>query len=95
MPQERLPMRKIRDVLRLKASGLSNRKITASIGRSARAAGECIRPAQEAGLSLPLPEDLTDETLDPGSTQHVPQRPRIGGLKRTGRGSIGSSSDQA
>jgi hypothetical protein len=35
-------MRKIRDVLRLKASGLSKRKIAASVGVSATAAGECI-----------------------------------------------------
>ena len=35
MPQERLPMRKIRDVLRLSASGLSKRKIAASLGLSA------------------------------------------------------------
>jgi hypothetical protein len=32
MPQERLPMRKIRDVLRLKAGGASKRKIAASLG---------------------------------------------------------------
>jgi transposase len=64
MAQERLPMRKIRDVLRLKASGLSKRKIAASTGLGATAAGECIRRAQDAGLSWPLPEDLTDEALE-------------------------------
>ena len=32
MAQERLPMRKIRDVLRLTAAGLSKRKIAASLG---------------------------------------------------------------
>jgi transposase len=31
---------------------------------SATAAGECIRRAQCAGLSWPLPDDLTDEVLD-------------------------------
>jgi DNA-binding NarL/FixJ family response regulator len=35
MPQERLPMRKVRDVLRLSANGLSKRKIAASLGLSA------------------------------------------------------------
>jgi DNA-binding NarL/FixJ family response regulator len=39
MPQERLSMRKIRDVLRLSAGGLSKRKIAASLGMSATAAG--------------------------------------------------------
>ena len=40
MPQERLPMRKIRDVLRLSANGLSKRKIAARLGLSATAAGD-------------------------------------------------------
>jgi DNA-binding NarL/FixJ family response regulator len=35
MPQERPPMRKVRDVLRLSANGLSKRKIAASLGLSA------------------------------------------------------------
>jgi hypothetical protein len=37
MPQERLPMRKIRDVLRLSANGSSKRKIAVSLGLSATA----------------------------------------------------------
>ena len=36
-------MRKIRDVLRLSAAGMSKRKIAASLGVSATAAGGCIR----------------------------------------------------
>ena len=63
MSQERLPMRKIRDVLRLKAGGLSKRKIAASLGISPTAAVECIRRARRAGLSWPLPATLDDETL--------------------------------
>ena len=57
-------MRKVRDVLRLKAGGLSKRKIAASIGVSATAAGDCIRRAREAGIDWPLPEDMTDEALE-------------------------------
>jgi len=64
MPGPRLPMRKIRDVLRLSAAGMSKRKIAASLGVSATAAGECIRRARRAGLSWPLPDDLTDEALE-------------------------------
>jgi hypothetical protein len=41
MPGPRLPMRKIHDVLRLSAAGMSKRKIAAS--RGVPAAGECIR----------------------------------------------------
>jgi transposase len=64
MPGPRLPMRKIRDVLRLSAAGMSKRKIAASLGVSATAAGDCIRRARRAGLDWPLPEGLTDETLE-------------------------------
>ena len=39
MPGPRLPMRKIHDVLRLSAAGMSKRKIAASLGVSATAAG--------------------------------------------------------
>src|SRR5262245_1228194 len=64
MPGPRLPMRKIRDVLRLSAAGMSKRKIAASLGMSATAAGECIRRARRAGLTWPLPEEVTDESLE-------------------------------
>jgi transposase len=57
-------MRKIRDVLRLSAAGMSKRKIAASLGVSATAAGEGIRRARRAGLTWPLPEGLTDEPLE-------------------------------
>jgi transposase len=64
MPQERLPMRKIRDVLRLSASGLSKRKIAASLGLSATAAGDCIRRARAAGVAWPQVAELTDAALE-------------------------------
>jgi len=64
MPRLRLPMRKIRDVLRLSAAGMSKRKIAASLGVSATAAGECIRRARRAGLTWPLPDGLSDEALE-------------------------------
>jgi transposase len=57
-------MRKIHDVLRLSAAGMSKRKIAASLGVSATSAGECIRRARRAGLSWPLPEGMTDEALE-------------------------------
>jgi len=64
MPRPRLPMRKIRDVLRLSAAGMSKRKIAVSLGVSATAAGECIRRARRAGLTWPLPDGLSDEALE-------------------------------
>ena len=64
MPEPRLPMRKVRDVLRLSAAGLSKRKIAASLGMSATAARDCIWRAHRAGLAWPLLADLTDEELE-------------------------------
>jgi transposase len=57
-------MRKIREVLRLKASGFSKRRIAASLGISATAAMECVERARRAGLTWPLPEELSDDALE-------------------------------
>ena len=80
MPGPRLPMRRIRDVLRLSAAGMSKRQIAASLGVSATAAGECIRRARRAGLAWPLPEELGDEELErrlyPAPTAARDRRPR-------------------
>jgi len=64
MPGQRLPMRKIRDVLRLRADGLSKRKIAASLSIGVTTAGEIIRRVRRAGLSWPLPENLSDEAIE-------------------------------
>jgi hypothetical protein len=64
MAQQRLPMRKIRDVLRLSAAGLSKRQIAASLGIGPTAAGACLRRAREAGVGWPVPEDLDDAALE-------------------------------
>ena len=64
MPGPRLPMRRIRDVLRLSAAGMSKRQIAASLGVSATAARESIRRARRAGLAWPLPDEASDEELE-------------------------------
>jgi len=79
MPQERLSMRKIREVLRLKADGFSKRRIAASLGISATAAMECVQRARRCGLTWPLPDDLSDDALEqrlyPPPTIKDEQRP--------------------
>lgn len=64
MSQARLSMRKINEVLRLKASGLSNRQIAriCNVGRTGVA--DYLRRALAAGLSWPLPEGLSDEQIE-------------------------------
>ena len=64
MPGQRLPMRKIRDVLRLSASGMSNRQIAASLGIGVTAAGGVLRRARAADIGWPLPTEVTDEALE-------------------------------
>ena len=80
MPQERLPIRKIREVLRLKAQGLSKRQLAASLGISATAAVECLHRARRAGLSWPLPDELDDAVLElrlyPPAASNKVQRPQ-------------------
>ena len=63
MGQARLPVRKIREVLRLKAEGFSDRQIAASIGSARSTVQECIRRAREAGFSWPLATELDESAL--------------------------------
>lgn len=64
MSQERLSMRKIREILRLKwECGLSNRAIGRSCSLSHDTVGEYLRRAEAAGFSWPLPEGLDEEAL--------------------------------
>ena len=61
---KRLTMRKIRDALRLHASGMSTRKIAASLGVGQSTASEYVKRVQQAGLTWPLPSDMTDAALE-------------------------------
>lgn len=64
MAQKRLPVRKIREVLRLKAAGVSDRKIAAAVGCSRSTVPLCLRRAAEAGIGWPLPRALDDTELE-------------------------------
>lgn len=63
MTQERLPVRKIREVLRLNKEGFSNRAIARICKVSNSTVGEYLERAGQAGLSWPLPEGLSEEAL--------------------------------
>jgi transposase len=82
MPQARLSMRKIEEILRLKyEAGLSHRAIAQSCSISPSTVSEYITHAQAAGLGWPLPEGLNTEQVDallfpqraPGASRHIPQ----------------------
>jgi transposase len=64
MSQERLSMRKITEVLRLKwTCDLSNRAIARSCRISHSTVGEYLVRAERVGLTWPLPEDLDEDRL--------------------------------
>ena len=60
----RLPMRKIREALRLEASGLSTRSMASSLGVGRTTLREYLGRARSAGLSWPLPDNLSDSALE-------------------------------
>ncbi|MCR5880230.1 IS21 family transposase [Phenylobacterium sp. J367] len=65
MPSERLSMRRIRELLRLRFEvGLSTRLIASSLGISKGAVSDYLQRAQVAGLGWPLPEALDDTALE-------------------------------
>lgn len=65
MPAERLSMRKVREVLRLKhALGLSYREISEATGVGKTVVGEYIRRAEVIGITWPVPERIDDAELE-------------------------------
>lgn len=65
MPAERLTMRKIREVLRLKFEhGLSNRKISKSCSIARSTVAEYLFRFHQADLSWPLPQAMDDTQLE-------------------------------
>lgn len=89
MPRERLSMRKIREVLRLRLQcGLTERQIAQSCKIGLGTVYEYARRARDAGFSWPLPAELTDEELDrrlfppppaiPSDQRPLPDWPAVG-----------------
>ena len=79
MPNQRLLMRQIREVLRHKyALGLSEREIGRALGLSKSGVGDAIRRARSCELTWPLPDDLTDAALElrlfPSAAAAAPDR---------------------
>ena len=65
MPTERLSMRRVRDVLRLKfENGLSSRQIASSLRISKGSVGDYLQRVRAAGLSWPLAPTMTDTALE-------------------------------
>nr|MDA8251400.1 IS21 family transposase [Rhodospirillales bacterium] len=80
MPAERLSMRKVREVLRLRhASGASVRMIARSVGVGHTTVAEYLRRAAVLGITWPVPAALDDAALErrlfaPAGFHPVPPR---------------------
>jgi len=64
-PRPRSDMRKIRDVIRLTfAMGLTRRQVADALHLAPSTVSDCIKRAQTAGLSWPLPAELDTPALE-------------------------------
>src|ERR1700756_4410691 len=65
MPAERLPMRQVREVLRLKhVCGQSGHRIATAVGISRYTVAEYLRRATVVGITWPVPPELDDAALE-------------------------------
>jgi transposase len=65
MPAERVSMRRVREILRLKYEcGLSDRAIAVAVGVARSTVRLCLDRVAAAGLSWPLPATVTDQGLE-------------------------------
>ena len=64
MPAERIAMRQVRAVLRLNAAGVSSNEIARRVGVASSTVRLTLKRLAAAGLSWPLPSDMTDRVLE-------------------------------
>src|SRR3954452_20860563 len=65
MPAQRVSMRRLREILRLKhACGATDRAIARSVGVARSTVALSLERAAAAGLTWPLPETLTDPVIE-------------------------------
>jgi transposase len=57
-------MRHVRDVIRMKSAGMSSREIARRIGAAPSTVRLTGRRFEAAGLTWPLPDDMTDAVLE-------------------------------
>src|SRR5262245_3563444 len=64
MPAERLSMRRVREILRLRAQGHSIRQVARSLTLPPTTVRDHLARAEAAGVSWPLPDEFDDQRLE-------------------------------
>ena len=64
MPAERIAMRQVRDMLRLKAAGVSGNEIARRLNVASSTVRLTLQRLAAAGLDWPLPVEMTDTALE-------------------------------
>src|SRR5262249_21848865 len=64
MPAERLPMRRVREVLRLRTAGVGLNEIARRVGVAPSTVRLTLKRLASAGLGWPLPAEMTDSALE-------------------------------
>src|SRR4051794_23320618 len=64
MPAERIAIRQVRDVFRLKAAGVSGNEIARRVGVAPSTVRLTLKRLAATGLCWPLPAELTDTALE-------------------------------
>ena len=97
MPAERVSMRRVREILRLKHEcGATDRAIARSLGMARSTVAVTLERVAAAGLRWPLPATLTDQVLEAMLyAGHGTQHGRGARPSRIGRTSITSCAGPA
>jgi transposase len=82
MRGKQIKMHHVREVLRLKAAGSSNREISGCVGIARSTVGDILDRAATVGLSWPLAPDLTDEALTSALYKRTALSGRLGVRQR-------------
>ena len=64
MPAERIAMRRVREVLRLKTAGVGLNEIARRVGVAPSTVRLTLKRLAGAGVSWPLPAEMTDSALE-------------------------------
>ena len=81
MPMERMPMRHVRDCVRLKNAGMSTREIARRVEVASSTVRLTLRRCDAAGIVWPLEANLTDAMLEQRLFANAGANPAIGVMR--------------